>query len=329
MTTARRALITGITGQDGSYLAELLLDKGYEVVGVVRRSSTVTFERIAHIQDRLTIEAGDLIDEGSLIAALSTHRPHEVYNLAAQSYVTASFVQPVLTGDVTGLGVTRLLEAIRVVDPDIRVYQASSSEMFGNASVARQHEGTPITPRSPYGAAKAYAHFMAANYRERYGMHVSCGIAFNHESPRRGHEFLTRKVSRGVAAIKAGRSDRLALGSLQPRRDWGFAGDYVEAMWAMLQRDEPDDYVVATGEAHSIEELVATAFAHAGLVWTDHVVHDEQLTRPTDIQVLTGDTTKARAELGWGPRTSFDRLVSMMVDHDLAAEGDAGTGRGE
>jgi GDPmannose 4,6-dehydratase len=315
--TTRRALITGITGQDGSYLAELLLDKGYEVVGLVRRSSTVTFERIAHIQHRVTIEPGDLLDEGSLIAALSTHRPHEVYNLAAQSYVAASFVQPVLTGDVTGLGATRLLEAIRVVDPDIRLYQASSSEMFGNAA-APQDEGTPISPRSPYGAAKAYAHFVAVNYRERYGMHVSCGIAFNHESPRRGHEFLTRKVTRGVAAIKAGLTDELALGTLRPMRDWGFAGDYVEGMWAMLQRDEPRDYVLATGEAHSIEELVATAFARVGLNWSDHVVHDERLGRATDIQVLTGDATRARDELGWAPRTSFEQLVALMVDHDLA-----------
>ena len=318
MTTARRALITGITGQDGSYLAELLLAKGYEVVGLARRSSTVTFERIAHIQDRLTIETGDLLDEGSLIGALSTHRPHEVYNLAAQSYVTASFAQPVLTGDVTGLGCTRLLEAVRVVDPDIRLYQASSSEMFGNAPTAAQHEATPIAPRSPYGAAKAYAHFVAVNYRERYDMHISCGIAFNHESPRRGHEFLTRKVSRGVAAIKAGRTDQLTLGTLSPRRDWGFAGDYVEAMWAMLQRDEPGDYVLATGQTHTIEELVAHAFAHAGLTWTDHVRHDERHTRATDIERLTGDATKARTELGWAPRTTFEQLVAMMVDHDLA-----------
>jgi GDPmannose 4,6-dehydratase len=318
MTTPRRALVTGITGQDGSYLAELLLDKGYEVVGLTRRSSTVTFERIAHIQDRLTIEPGDLLDESSLIAALSTHRPHEVYNLAAQSFVGASFAQPVLTGDITGLGVTRLLEAIRVVDPDIRLYQASSSEMFGNAATAPQHETTPIAPRSPYGAAKAYAHFVAVNHRERYGMHVSCGIAFNHESPRRGHEFLTRKVTRGVAAIKAGLTDQLALGSLSPLRDWGFAGDYVEAMWAMLQRDEPGDYVVATGQTHSVQELVATAFAHVGLTWTDHVVHDEGLTRPTDIESLSGDATKARVELGWTPRTSFEELIALMVDHDVA-----------
>jgi GDPmannose 4,6-dehydratase len=316
--TTRRALVTGITGQDGSYLAELLLDKGYDVVGLVRRSSTVTFERIAHIQGRLTIESGDLLDQGSLIAALSTHRPHEVYNLAAQSYVAASFAQPVLTGDVTALGVTRLLEAVRIVDPDIRLYQASSSEMFGNAATTPQHETTPVAPRSPYGAAKAYAHFTAVNYRERYGMHVSCGIAFNHESPRRGQEFLTRKVARGVAAIKTGQHDRLELGSLTARRDWGFAGDYVEAMWAMLQRDDPDDYVIATGQTHSIEELVASAFAHVGLTWTDHVVHDERLTRPTDIELLTGDATKARTALGWTPHTSFEQLVAMMVDHDLA-----------
>jgi GDPmannose 4,6-dehydratase len=214
--------------------------------------------------------------------------------------------------------VTRLLEAIRVVDPDIRLYQASSAEMFGNAAATPQHEGTPIAPRSPYGAAKAYAHFVAVDYRARYGMHVSCGIAFNHESPRRGHEFLTRKVTRGVAAITAGRTDQLALGTLQPRRDWGFAGDYVQAMWAMLQADEPGDYIVATGRTHSIEDLVATAFAHVGLAWTDHVVHDERLTRPADIEVLTGDASKARAELGWAPQTSFEELVSMMVDHDLA-----------
>jgi GDPmannose 4,6-dehydratase len=317
MTSTKRALVTGITGQDGSYLAELLLAKGYSVVGLARRSSTVTFERIAHIQDRVTIQTGDLLDEGSLIGALSTHRPHEVYNLAAQSYVAASFAQPVLTGDVTALGTTRLLEAIRVVDPDIRLYQASSAEMFGNAP-APQDESTPISPRSPYAAAKAYAHFVAVNYRQRYGMHISCGIAFNHESPRRGHEFLTRKISRGVAAIKAGQINELALGNLTPRRDWGYAGDYVEAMWAMLQRDEPDDYVLATGRTHSIEDLVRIAFTHAGLSWQDHVVYDDRFSRPTDIDVLTGDPSKAESELGWSPHTPFDQLVTMMVDHDVA-----------
>ena len=318
MTTTRRALITGITGQDGSYLAELLLDKGYEVVGMVRRSSTVSFERIAHIQHRVTLESGDLLDAGSMISILSRHRPHEVYNLAAQSYVRASFGQPVFTGDVTALGVTRLLEAIRVVDPDIRFYQASSSEMFGAATETPQTEGTPFHPRSPYAVAKAYGHWITVNYRESYDLFACCGIAFNHESPRRGHEFLTRKVSRGAAAIHLGQANELRLGNLDPRRDWGFAGDYVDAMWRMLQLDEPGDFVLATGTTHTVRELVALAFGHAGLNWQDHVVYDGSLHPPADVDLLAGDAGKATATFGWQPRTTLEELVAMMVDADVA-----------
>jgi GDPmannose 4,6-dehydratase len=317
MTVTKRALITGITGQDGSYLAEFLLGRGYEVVGMVRRSSTVTFERIAHIQDQLTLESGDLLDEGSMIAVISKYRPGEVYNLAAQSYVRASFTQPVFTGDVTALGVTRILEAIRVVDPDIRFYQASSSEMFGKVAETPQTERTPLHPRSPYGVAKAYGHWITVNYRESYDLFACCGIAFNHESPRRGFEFLTRKVSRGVAAIKLGLSDQLHLGNLDPVRDWGFAGDYVQAMWQMLQRDEPDDYVIATGETHSVREFVSRAFEHVGLDWQDYTVHDETLHPPADVDTLTGDATKAGTELGWEPRVRFEQLVPLMIDADL------------
>jgi GDPmannose 4,6-dehydratase len=272
MTATKRALITGITGQDGSYLAEYLLGHGYEIVGMVRRSSTVNFERIAHIQDQITLEPGDLLDEGSMITVISKYRPGEVYNLAAQSYVRASFSQPVFTGDVTALGVTRLLEAIRVVDPDIRFYQASSSEMFGKAAETPQTERTALHPRSPYGVAKAYGHWITVNYRESYDLFACCGIAFNHESPRRGFEFLTRKVSRGVAAIKLGLVDQLRLGNLDAERDWGFAGDYVHAMWQMLQLDSPDDYVIATGETRSVREFVSLAFEHVGLDWHDYVV---------------------------------------------------------
>jgi GDPmannose 4,6-dehydratase len=311
-------LITGITGQDGSYLAELLLDRGYEVVGVVRRSSTVNFERIAHIQDRLQLVPGDLLDQGSLVAILAEHRPAEVYNLAAQSFVMTSFTQPVLTGDVTGLGAVRLLEAVRHVDPDIRFYQASSSEMFGKVMEVPQTERTPFHPRSPYGVAKAYAHWITVNYRESYDLFAASGILFNHGSPRRGLEFVERKVSNGVARIKGGLDTELRLGNLEARRDWGFAGDYVECMWQMLQLDEPGDYVVASGETHSIRELCEIAFGHVGLDWTHHVVQDERFYRPAEVDLLIGDPAKARDAFGWQPRTSFAALVEMMVDADLA-----------
>jgi GDPmannose 4,6-dehydratase len=284
---------------------------------MVRRSSTTSFERIAHIQDQITLETGDLLDEGSMIALISKYRPGEVYNLAAQSYVRASFTQPVFTGDVTALGVTRLLEAIRVVDPDIRFYQASSAEMFGTVAETPQSERTPLHPRSPYGVAKAYGHWITVNYRESYDLFACCGIAFNHESPRRGFEFLTRKVSRGVAAIKLGLADELRLGNLDPERDWGFAGDYVQAMWQMLQLDAPDDYVIATGETHSVRELVALAFEHVGLDWHDYTAHDDTLHPPADVDILVGDATKARREFGWVPRTRFEQLVPMMIDADL------------
>jgi GDPmannose 4,6-dehydratase len=314
----RRALITGITGQDGSYLAELLLEKGYEVIGVARRSSTVTFERIAHLQDDIEIVFGDLLDQYSMIKLLETHQPSEVYNLAAQSFVPTSFDQPVLTGETTGLGVTRVLDAIRVVDPSIRFYQASSSEMFGKVQEVPQTEATPLYPRSPYGVAKVYGHWITINYRESYGLHASSGILFNHESPRRGHEFLPRKVSHSVAKIALGMQDELRLGNLDARRDWGFAGDYVEAMWLMLQQDEPDDYVVSTGETHEVRELVQLAFEHVGKDYEDHVVIDEKFYRPAEVDLLIGDATKAKEKLGWTPRTSFPELVRMMVDADIA-----------
>lgn len=316
----KRALITGITGQDGSYLAEFLLAKDYEVVGVVRRSSTVNFERIAHIQDRLVLVPGDLLDQGSLLNILAEQRPSEVYNLAAQSFVMTSFSQPVLTGDVTGLGTVRMLEAIRHVDPDIRFYQASSSEMFGKVMEVPQTEQTPFYPRSPYGVAKAYAHWITINYRESYDMFAASGILFNHGSPRRGLEFVERKVSHGVARIKRGLDTELRLGNLDARRDWGFAGDYVEAMWAMLQLDAPGDYVIASGETHSIRELCEIAFGHVGLDWNDYVVQDDRFYRPAEVDLLIGDPKKATAEFGWTPRTSFAQLVEMMVDADLAAE---------
>jgi GDPmannose 4,6-dehydratase len=316
-----RALITGITGQDGSYLAELLLEKGYEVVGMARRSSTTNFERIAHLQDRLILDpytsSGDLLDEASLIAVLREYRPTEVYNLAAQSFVQTSFNQPVLTGEITALGVTRILDAIRIVDPEIRFYQASSSEMFGKVQEVPQTERTPFWPRSPYGVAKVYGHWITVNYRESYGLHASSGILFNHESPRRGLEFLPRKVSHGVAKIKLGMERELRLGNLEAERDWGFAGDYVEAMWLMLQQDEPGDYVIATGETHSVREFCEIAFAHAGLTWEDHVVIDERFFRPAEVDLLIGDRTHAEKALGWKPRTSFPELVTMMVDADI------------
>ena len=317
----QRALITGITGQDGSYLAELLLEKGYEVVGMVRRSSTTNFERIAHLQDRLVLDpytsSGDLLDEASLISILQECQPTEVYNLAAQSFVQTSFKQPVLTGEITALGVTRLLDAIRIVDPSIRYYQASSSEMFGKVQEVPQRESTPFYPRSPYGVAKLYGHWITVNYRESYDLHASSGILFNHESPRRGMEFLPRKVSHTVAQIKLGLTDGLALGNLDAERDWGFAGDYVEAMWLMLQQDVPDDYVIATGETHSVREFCQIAFEHVGLRWEDHVTIDEKFMRPAEVDLLIGDASKARAALGWKPRTTFEALVTMMVDADL------------
>jgi len=314
---AKRALITGITGQDGSYLAELLLAKGYEVVGMLRRSSTVNFERIAHIQDSVTLVAGDLLDEVSMINVLRTHRPSEVYNLAAQSFVQTSWSQPVLTGETTALGVTRVLDAIRIVDPEIRFYQASSSEMFGKVQESPQTETTHFYPRSPYGVAKVYGHWITVNYRESYGLHASSGICFNHESPRRGLEFVTRKVSHGVARIKAGLDQTLALGDLEPRRDWGYAPDYVRAMWLMLQQDEPGDYVVASGETHSVRDLCEAAFGHAGLDWRRHVVVDERFLRPAEVDLLVGDASRAKAVLGWVPDVDFGGLVGMMVDADL------------
>jgi GDPmannose 4,6-dehydratase len=318
MARPLRALITGITGQDGSYLAELLLEQGYEVIGVVRRSSTVNFERIAHIQERLTLVPGDLLDQGSLVSLMAEHRPAEVYNLAAQSFVLTSFSQPVLTGDVTALGTVRLLEAVRHVDPDIRFYQASSSEMFGKVVEVPQTENTPFYPRSPYGVAKAYAHWITVNYRESYDMFATSGILFNHGSPRRGLEFVERKVSHGVARIKLGIDRELRLGNLDARRDWGSAADYVEAMWRMLQLDQPGNFVVASGETHSIRELCEVAFDHVGLDWTDHVVQDKKFYRPAEVDLLIGDPTLAQKALDWQPRTSFEDLVREMVDADLA-----------
>jgi GDPmannose 4,6-dehydratase len=313
----KRALITGVTGQDGSYLAELLLEQGYEVIGVVRRSSTLNFERIAHIQDRITLVAGDLLDEVSLIAVLRDHRPAEVYNLAAQSFVQTSWSQPVLTGETTALGVTRLLDAIRIVDPEIRFYQASSSEMFGKVQEVPQRESTPLYPRSPYGVAKVYGHWITVNYRESYDLHASSGMLFNHESPRRGLEFVTRKVTHGAARIACGLDDKLALGNLDAQRDWGFAADYVRAMWLMLQQDRPDDYVVATGETHPVRELCQLAFAAAGLDWEQHVVVDERFLRPAEVDLLVGDPAKAERTLGWHREVDFARLVEMMVEADL------------
>ncbi len=315
---AKRALITGITGQDGSYLAEFLLDKGYEVIGMVRRSSILNYERIAHIQDRILIVTGDLLDQVSMIEILRTYRPDEVYNLAAQSFVQTSFSQPVLTGETTALSVTRLLDAIRLVDGDIRFYQASSSEMFGKVREVPQRETTPFYPRSPYGVAKVYGHWITVNYRESYGMHTTSGIMFNHESPRRGMEFVTRKISHAAASIKLGLSDELRLGNLDSHRDWGYAADYTQAMWQMLQQDEPDDYVICTGKTHSVRTLCELAFDHVGLDYRDHVVVDEQFMRPAEVDLLVGDASKAEATFGWRPRTSFADLVRLMVDADLA-----------
>ncbi len=314
---AKRALITGVSGQDGSYLAEFLLEKGYDVWGIVRRLSAENYERIEHIRDRIHLVQGDLLDQSSLAAALVQSEPDEVYNLAAQSFVPTSWTQPVLTAEFTAVGVTRLLEAVRQVNPAVRFYQASSSEMYGKVREVPQGEGTPFHPRSPYGVAKVYGHFITVNYRESYDMHCTSGILFNHESPRRGIEFVTRKVSDGVARIKLGLQTELAMGNLEAQRDWGFAGDYVEAMWMMLQQDEPDDYVIATGETHSVERLVDVAFSHVGLDWHDHVTLDERFVRPAEVDVLIGDRSKAEADLGWTPTVTFEELVKMMVDADL------------
>ena len=314
---SKRALITGITGQDGSYLAELLLEQGYDVVGMVRRSSTINFERITHLMDDVEFAAGDLLDQMSMVDVLQKHRPEEVYNLAAQSFVQTSFGQPVLTGETTALGVTRLLDAIRMVDDSIRFYQASSSEMFGKVHEVPQSETTPFHPRSPYGVAKVYGHWITVNYRESYDLHASSGILFNHESPRRGLEFVTRKITHGVAQIALGQATELRLGNLDAKRDWGFAGDYVEAMWRMLQQEAPDDFVICTGETHSVREFCELAFGRAGLDYEDHVVVDERFFRPSEVDLLVGDAAKAEAQLGWRPRTRFSQLVEMMVDHDL------------
>jgi GDPmannose 4,6-dehydratase len=313
----RRALITGITGQDGSYLAELLLERGYEVFGMTRRASTENVDRIAHLVDRVNLVQGDLLDPPSLVSALRTAEPHEVYNLAAQSFVPTSWNQPVLTAEFTGIGVTRMLEAVRAVDPDTRFYQASSSEMFGKVREVPQNEQTPFYPRSPYGVAKTYGHYITVNYRESYGLYAVCGILFNHESPRRGLEFVTRKISDGVARIKLGLADELRLGNLDAERDWGYAGDYVEAMWLMLQQDEPEDYVVATGVTHSVREFAAIAFEHVGLEADRFVRSDPEFMRPAEVDQLVGDASKAREQLGWEPKHSFGDLVEMMVDTDL------------
>ena len=313
----KRALITGITGQDGSHLADLLLEKGYEVFGMVRRSSTESFERISHLVDRVTLVQADLLDQPSLVGAIEEAQPAEIYNLAAQSFVPTSWKQPVLTAEFTAVGVTRMLEAMRRVDPSIRFYQASSSEMYGKVREIPQNETTPFYPRSPYGVAKVYGHFITVNYRESYGLFAVSGILFNHEGPRRGLEFVTRKISDGVARIKLGLADELRLGNLDAQRDWGYAGDYVEAMWLMLQADEPDDYVIATGEEHSVREFVEIAFEHAGVDMEKHVALDPKFLRPAEVDHLVGDATKAREKLGWEPRVSFRELAEMMVDADL------------
>ncbi len=317
MARPKTALITGITGQDGSYLAEFLLEQGYKVVGMVRRSSTVNFERIAGIQDKVTLVAGDLLDEVSLIGILREHQPSEVYNLAAQSFVQTSWSQPVFTGESTALGVTRMLDAIRIANPETRFYQASSSEMFGKVVEVPQKESTPFYPRSPYGVAKVYGHWITVNYRESYGMHASSGILFNHESPRRGLEFVTRKISHTVARIACGVEKKLYLGNLDARRDWGYAPDYVRAMWLMLQQDEPDNYVISTGETHSVEEFCRLAFSHVGLDYQDYVEVDPRFLRPAEVDLLVGDASKAKEALGWEPAVSFEQLVGIMVSADL------------
>ena len=312
-----KALITGITGQDGSYLAELLLEKGYDVVGMLRRSSTVNFERIDHLQDDIQVAHGDLIDGASMVHVLREHEPDEVYNLAAQSFVQTSFGQPVLTGETTALGVTRLLDAIRIVRPDAKFYQASSSEMFGKVHEVPQREDTPFHPRSPYGVAKVYGHWITLNYRESYDMHACSGILFNHESPRRGHEFVTRKITHAVARIKHGLQSELRLGNLDAQRDWGYAGDYVEAMWKMLQLDTPKDFVISTGETHSVREFCQVAFGAVDLDWEQYVSIDPTYYRPAEVDLLIGDSSRAKAELGWEPKTSFEELVQMMVEADM------------
>ena len=311
------ALITGITGQDGSYLAELLLSKGYRVIGVARRSSTVTYERIEHLLDSITVVQGDLHDQGSLLALIEEYQPTEVYNLAAQSFVPTSWNQPALTGDITALGVTRILEAIRFVNPKIRFYQASSSEMFGRVLEVPQREETPFYPRSPYGVAKVYGHWITVNYRESFNMFAASGILFNHESPRRGLEFVTRKISDGVARIKLGRAKELRLGNLESQRDWGFAGDYVDAMWRMLQQDRPDSFVIGMGETHSVREFCEIAFGHVDLDYKDYIVQDEKFYRPAEVDLLISDPSKARSVLGWEPAVGFKELVMMMVDSDM------------
>jgi GDPmannose 4,6-dehydratase len=316
MAERRSALITGITGQDGSYLAELLLEKGYEVHGLVRRSSTERFERIEHLRDRVTLHQADLLDQRSLVDALRVARPAEIYNLAAMSFVAVSWIQPTLTAEFTGVGVTRMLEAMREVCPEARFYQASSSEMFGKVREVPQNEQTPFYPRSPYGVAKAYGHFITVNYRESYDLHATSGILFNHESPRRGLEFVTRKITWHAAAIKLGLAGKLELGNLEAKRDWGYAKDYVEAMWLMLRRDDPQDYVIATGVAHSVRDCVEIAFDQAGVSIDDHVVIDDALKRPAEVDHLIGDYTKAKRDLDWEPRTSFEALIRLMVDAD-------------
>ncbi len=313
----KTALVTGVTGQDGSYLAELLLEQGYRVIGMVRRTSTLNFDRLRDVQDRIEIVQGDLLDQMSIINILQEYRPSEVYNLAAQSFVPTSFTQPVLTGEYTALGVTRMLEAVRIVDPKIRFYQASSSEMFGKVMEVPQRETTPFYPRSPYGVAKVYGHWITVNYRESYNLFACSGILFNHESPRRGLEFVTHKITPAVARIKLGISSELRLGNLEARRDWGFAGDYVRAMWLMLQQEQPDDYVVSTGETHSVEEFVQEAFGYVDLDWKQHVVQDPRYYRPAEVDLLVGDPAKAGKVLGWEPSVSFRELVRMMVDADL------------
>jgi len=313
----KRALITGITGQDGSYLAEFLISKGYTVFGLVRRTSTLNFSRISHIQDQITLISGDMLDQTSLQEALIQAEPDEVYNLAAQSFVQTSWTQPVFTGDVTGLGVTRLLDAIRHINKKIRFYQASSSEIFGKVQEVPQRETTPFYPRSPYGVAKVYGHWITVNYRESYGMHTNSGILFNHESPRRGLEFVTRKVTHNVAKIKLGQAKQIRLGNLDAQRDWGFAGDYVQAMWRMLQQDQPDDYVIATGETNTVQRLCEVAFEHVGLDWREFVVQDPAFMRPAEVDLLIGNASKAGRALGWEPSVSFVDLVKMMVDADL------------
>jgi len=314
---AKRALVTGITGQDGSYLAELLLDKGYEVFGLIRRTATPSTERIDHILDRITLVVGDMVDQTSLLDAMEASQADEVYNLAAQSFVGDSWTVPISTGDVDGLGVARILEAIRRVKPDARFYQAATSELYGKVREVPQSETTPFHPRSPYGVGKAYGFYITLNYRESYGMHASNGILFNHESPRRGLEFVTRKITDQVAKIKLGKATELRLGNLDAKRDWGFAGDYVEGMWRILQQDGPDDFVLATGETHTVREFCEIAFGHVGLDWEKHVVVDERFVRPAEVELLLGDPTKAKTELGWEPRVSFPELVEMMVDADM------------